>query len=148
MDKNQEYLNDLTDLLKEIDILFQEKKVKDSVMEAAKIEFQKASNDADLCHINFQNLTRVFWYCIENRCDPTQAKLLLSLDEFTPQDQQKMAGIGNIRRSQVDHFQSYDWLTTEPKKKAPWWKNLFKKEKNTDDIDYFNAKLTRGLKVK
>lgn len=148
MDKNQEYLNDLTDLLKEIDNLFQEKKVKDGVMEAAKIEFQKASNDADLCHINFQNLTRIFWYCIENRCDPTQAKLMLSLDEFAPQDsQQKMSGIVNTpRRSLADRLPS-DWFT-EPKKKKPWWKNFFKKEKTTDDISYFNTKLTRGLKVK
>jgi hypothetical protein len=141
MDKNQEYLNELTDLLEEIDILFQEKKAKESVMEAAKIEFQKASNDAELSFIKFQNLTRVFWYCIENRCDPTQAKLLLSLDDFAPQDSH--TGFGNISRgSQVGHLPS-DWIT-EPKKKASWWKNLFKKEKPIDDIYYFNSRLTRG----
>ena len=135
MDQSNTYVNELTDLLKEIDLLVQEKQKKELVFESVKTEFQKANNDLDLTNVNLQTLNKVLWYCIEKRCDPTQAKLMMSLDDIAPNDYRNKLP-GSRVNSLLDYTESY-FKETKTKKKS-WWKSLFhKKESTLTPAEYF-----------
>ena len=117
------YINELTDLLKEIDLLVQEKQKKELVFESVKTEFQKANNDLDLTNVNIQTLNKVLWYCIEKRCDPTQAKLMMSLDD--PNDYSN-----KLRGSRVNSLSNYSAFKETKTKKKSWWKSFFHKKES------------------
>ena len=137
MDQTNNYIAELTDLLKEIDELVQEKRKKELVCESARTEFQKVNNDLDLTNVNLQTLNKVLWYCIEKRCDPTQAKLMMSLDD-APNDRNKLRGRLNSLLEYNNATESYSKTKT---KKKSWWKSLFtKQDQGITPAEYFNKK--------
>jgi hypothetical protein len=80
MDK-PEFLNELEDLLIELHATTQEVKTYREKNDEAWKAYKNTSDEFDAVQEKLHYINRIMSYCFNNQCDPTEAKIMLSIED-------------------------------------------------------------------
>ena len=128
VDPPEEFVNDIGPLILELKNAYDSLAAIEVEHERARTVFQEVDLRRDLGHESVNHLANVFAYCLRHGCDPTQARLMLSLEEQPESDPYQNTRLSKFGVPINRNSNLMPYLKESPRKKS-WWARLFRSQR-------------------